>query len=26
LTLNQANEIQLVRCIADTGSFVLYYK
>ncbi len=26
LTLSQVNEIQLVQCIADTGSFVLYYK
>lgn len=26
LTLGQQNEVQLVECIANTGSFVLYYK
>jgi hypothetical protein len=26
LTSSQVNEVQLVQCIASTGSFVLYYK
>ena len=26
LTTQQVNEIQLVQCIASTGSFVLYYR